>query len=236
MKKGLTLLVTLTFLLTTIIGTAFAAVPMETVITTSAGEMIEVPIILENSENGITAAVLDIEYDTDTFELINVSDTELLEGATFLTSALTSPSFFRSIWQIGIANSKESGTILLLTFRVKETATDGEYNLALSYEQNNVYNTALENENVQFKAPSIIVEAIPAETIPPEILTNMKGDLDKDGNISLDDAQCVLKIALGIIEITEADEYRIADLDGDDTVTLEDAQLILKSALGIGLD
>lgn len=62
--------------------------------------------------------------------------------------------------------------------------------------------------------------------------TQVKGDVDRDGSLTLSDAQLTLKIALKITT-ADSEQYTIADVDGDDSVTLSDAQLILKAALKI---
>lgn len=58
------------------------------------------------------------------------------------------------------------------------------------------------------------------------------GDLDNDGDVTLKDAQLVLKAALKIVSLEDAQKAS-ADVDGDSDVTLKDAQLILKRALRI---
>ena len=60
----------------------------------------------------------------------------------------------------------------------------------------------------------------------------MRGDADKSGSVTLDDAQLILQCALGIINL-ENDVMKAADVDGKPDVTLDDAQLVLQVALGI---
>ena len=50
--------------------------------------------------------------------------------------------------------------------------------------------------------------------------------------LTLDDAQILLKCALGITDIPVSDLF-IADADKDAQITLEDAKLVLQAALGI---
>lgn len=58
------------------------------------------------------------------------------------------------------------------------------------------------------------------------------GDIDQDGNVSLDDARVILLYALAIEKIPEKD-LPIADINHDLNVTLEDASMTLSAALGI---
>ena len=54
--------------------------------------------------------------------------------------------------------------------------------------------------------------------------------MNGDNQVTLTDAQIVLKVALGITSLTDES---VADVNGDKQVTLIDAQLVLKAALGI---
>ena len=58
------------------------------------------------------------------------------------------------------------------------------------------------------------------------------GDLDNDGDVTLKDAQLVLKAALRIVALDDAQKVA-ADVDGDNDISLKDAQLLLKRALRI---
>ncbi len=59
-----------------------------------------------------------------------------------------------------------------------------------------------------------------------------KGDVDRDGQISSDDARLALRIA---VQLDEADEEQLllADFDGDNVVSSSDARLILRLSVGL---
>lgn len=65
-----------------------------------------------------------------------------------------------------------------------------------------------------------------------ESRTSFYGDLDKDGSVTLADAQMALKGALKIEKLTD-EQQSIGDIDKDGSVQLADAQHILKMALKI---
>lgn len=58
------------------------------------------------------------------------------------------------------------------------------------------------------------------------------GDVDGTNNVTLDDASIILKAALGISELNEA-QKKAADMNSDGIITLDDARLVLRLALGI---
>lgn len=73
-------------------------------------------------------------------------------------------------------------------------------------------------------------DAVTGEAVTPQAV--LLGDVDFDNQVTLGDAQYVLKMSLKII--TGANEEKnAADMNRDGQVTLEDAQLVLKTALKI---
>lgn len=60
----------------------------------------------------------------------------------------------------------------------------------------------------------------------------MSGDVNGDGDVTLEDAQLTLKAALKIMDLDE-DATKAADISGDGQIDLEDAQNILLAALKI---
>lgn len=62
--------------------------------------------------------------------------------------------------------------------------------------------------------------------------TAVRGDLNSNGKVDLEDTLQALKIAIGIEEVDEAVKA-IADVDSDGNVTLNDVMFVLKNALGI---
>ena len=58
------------------------------------------------------------------------------------------------------------------------------------------------------------------------------GDLDFDGEITIQDALTLLRIALQIVE-PDNDQAALADVNGDGVVTIDDALYILRLALGL---
>lgn len=69
----------------------------------------------------------------------------------------------------------------------------------------------------------------PSPTEPSKLL---KGDLNGDAQVTLEDAQLALKLALNIIT-PEEDQLTTGDLNQDGTIALDEAQHILKAALNI---
>ena len=69
-------------------------------------------------------------------------------------------------------------------------------------------------------------------TQEPEPPKPMKGDLNSDAMVTLEDAQLALKLALHINSPKE-EQIKAGDVNQDGTIGLEDAQQVLKAALKI---
>lgn len=61
----------------------------------------------------------------------------------------------------------------------------------------------------------------------------LRGDVNADGDVTLDDALKALKYAMGVITLTKEEAVR-ADVDGDGVVSSYDAKIILEIVLEIG--
>lgn len=68
------------------------------------------------------------------------------------------------------------------------------------------------------------------EEVAGKFASGMKGDVDGDGEITLKDAQLVLKAALKLATLN-ADQKSVADVNGDEEITLKDAQKVLRVSL-----
>lgn len=76
------------------------------------------------------------------------------------------------------------------------------------------------------------VSQTPATSQTPDMDEYLPGDVDKNGQVELKDAQAVLRATLKIEELDEKAQ-KAADVDKNGQVELKDAQLILKYALKI---
>lgn len=80
---------------------------------------------------------------------------------------------------------------------------------------------------------SCVTEAMDVYTIYEQGGAVLPGDVDGDNEITVSDALVTLRAAMGIFELTPAEEAA-ADFDGDGSVTVQDALLVLRAAMGIG--
>ena len=83
-----------------------------------------------------------------------------------------------------------------------------------------------EEQNVYIDGDNLIAEIASAEII--------RGDVDGDNKITVQDAQLILNKALGVVQTNIYSVSEISyDVNNDDAVDLEDVQNVLEKALGI---
>ena len=114
---------------------------------------------------------------------------------------------------------------------IRETAADVGYTLTASMAQ--VWN-GQEKDVISKYGQELSEKLTTLNTVVADIfaLAYDKGDANRDGSITVDDARFALRVAQGR-EKADAKTLRIADLNGDGKISREEAELILKKATGM---
>ena len=112
----------------------------------AAGE--EVTLTFECSGNpGITAWKVEFDYDHDTLELISFDAQGIFEG--IIPSQTLNADPFVMSWSNDIKDISVNGKIADINFKVKESATDGEYPVKITYDEDNVYSVVLDSSGIE---------------------------------------------------------------------------------------
>ena len=137
--------------------------------TGKAGSVIEIDVAIANNP-GIISLRNQIVYDTTALELVSVSDTGLLKGYTAPSSQISSPYTLRWADSLAIDNNTSNGTVVKLTFKIKENTVAGTYDVSITpIESRNIDGTKVEFES-----------AMTTVTVIDYII----GDVDDDGEVS----------------------------------------------------
>ena len=151
------------------------------------GDTVQIPIRLEAS-TGLVAARLKISYDSNTMALVAVSDGGILGEHVFGADLASNP--YIVVWENGLAasNYTGTGTLVTLTFRVKDNAPEGSYPVSVTYDSEEVYNKDLENVELSVVNGSVQVEA--PEVVPdaPEIVLSDSVQQMYAGNYRYDES------------------------------------------------
>ena len=63
--------------------------------------------------------------------------------------------------------------------------------------------------------------------------TAVSGDVDNDGEVTNEDVRHVLRLAVGLEDVSGRDEFVRCDMDHDNHITVIDARIILNKLAGI---
>ena len=106
----------------------------------------------------------------------------------------------------------ESGVVITLNPEFLKTLASGSYKMCAVF-SNGTAETQITVENT------------------PEPIGSL-GDLDNDGAITANDALIILRVSVGLAELTP-DETKLADVDGDTEIAANDALAVLRYSAGL---
>ena len=180
----------------------------------SVGQTVEVYVSIENNP-GIVSLRNIVTYDSSALELIQVENTGLLNGYTTPYSVISSPYTLRWADSLATENNTSNGNIIKLTFRIKDDAEAGSYDITVKpIEARNFDGT-----KITFRSAS--------STIP--VVDYIVGDTDGDGEISDWDAILLNRYLAGWdVEVN----LLAADVDGDGEISDWDAIMLERYLAG----
>ena len=161
-----------------------------------------------NKNPGITSLKLMAGYDSNILELVSIEEKDF-DGTTF--GPLTKNPI-TMLWEDVLSpNNTSNGTVAVLTFKVKETATACDTAITLTYDPDDVYDENF--DNVTFAVESGVVTV--TEYIP--------GDINADNEVNNKD--------FGLLRqyLTEWDvtvDLRAAEVTGDGKVNNKDLGIL----------
>lgn len=182
--------------------------------TATPGSTIQVYISIEDNP-GIISLRNQIKYDTSVLELVKVEDLKLLAGYTTPSPTITSPYTLRWADSLATKNNTSNGNIVKLTFKVKDTAKAGDYNISVSH----VEARTTDGEKVEFSQANAVVT----------VVNYLLGDVDMNGEVNDWDAIVLNRYLAGwSTTINKA----AADIDKDSSVTDWDAIALERKLAG----
>lgn len=136
----------------------------------SAGDLITVSIALENNP-GISSMKLKLGYDSENFDLKSITDTNKLGNDAHGTEFTTPYSL---CWDNEDSDSdyEYNGSIVNLTFKIKEDAQIGTYPITLSYSSQDVVNSNFDKVSLIIENDLISIEeskSVPIDDLLYEI-------------------------------------------------------------------
>ena len=187
-----------------------------------AGQTVEVAVTLENNP-GFSDLSLEIGYDADVIELTKVTPNSAV-GCIFTTSQQLTQLPYRLNWVNGTEDSTFTGTLVTLTFQIKDSAELGSYPVTVSYYKGK-YGNNIDGEDVNYnqngsRVPIIYVNG------SVTVYSYTPGDLNDDGRINSKDVICLLRYIAGW-ELDGLVEDAL-DVNHDGRINSKDAILLLR--------
>ncbi len=175
--------------------------------TAKVGDTFTVAVSTKNN-SGITSLKLKLGYDADLLELISVEEADFASPSF---SPLTKNPITVNWEDVLSPNNTTNGTIAVLTFKVKETATECDTEITITYDPEDVYDENF--DNVEF--------AVENGTIA--VIEYISGDVNSDGLVNNKDLG-VLRRFLNDWDVT-IDELA-SDVNRDGNVNNKDLGIL----------
>ncbi len=217
----------------------------------SAGETVVVPVEISNNP-GILSLYLDVRYDS-ALSLLEVRDTGLFSGGLFSENIASYP--LKLSWDSSEKKSENTadGIIAELVFKAKKDIPEGEYPVTVSFDEEQVYDNAL--EKIPLKINNGKVSVVEEKTVidsgkvklsgkylflaPDATVNEVKGSFSREIEIKAADgtdfADELMKSGL-VISDKNGMSYLcvlIGDTDGDGDIASSDARITLRNAVGL---
>ena len=188
------------------------------------GGTVDVPILLKNNP-GFANLSIEVGYDQDAMELVNVANAEV--GGTYTAAQDLTAYPYNMQWD-STNNISYNGELATLTFKLKEELTDAIYPITVDYYKgiNKDYKDGDDinyNEDYEAVGFEYFSNAITVYTFIP-------GDLNSDFKVTNKDATYMLKHLAGW-EQPDLNTDRL-DIDGSGKINNKDATSLLRYLAG----
>ena len=148
------------------------------------GETVQAVIKMDQNP-GIIAARLKVNYDAEAMTLTKVEDGGILGEHTFGNNLKANP--YTMLWENGTVSSNltGTGTLVVLTFQIAESASEGAHDVTLSYDPDEVYDVDLRNVKFTVSNGTVTVKKADSVVQQGSCGTNVTWTLNKDGVLTI---------------------------------------------------
>lgn len=188
------------------------------------GETVTVPLKLSENK-GLMGFRITIKYPNNQLELKDVSSGSVTFDGLFnttITDYYSVKGTFDVVWSDN-AEVKDDGTLFIMTYKVKESADDGEYNISVTYSQDDTFNEKFEDVKLSCSPAKVYIGDVIIPDTVQEDITNPETTSKKDTGGKQDG-------------VSVSDDYLIASVeqimqsfgaDNMDTLTEEQQEAVL---------
>ncbi|MGN0534032.1 MAG: cohesin domain-containing protein [Eubacterium sp.] len=184
-------------------------------ITAKQGETITVPVTLTNN-NGIMGFRITVRYPSSQLELTNISSGSITKDGLFNTTVTDYASVkgsFDVLWSSS-SQVKGDGTLVMISFKIKNIASNGDYSISFSYSQEDTFNESFKDVKLKCSPVTVTVNdgSVPIEITESQTAKDENNEpqtTDKQIDVSddylIDSVKSVL-ISFGVNDIDSLTE------------------------------
>lgn len=180
-----------------------------------AGDVISLSLDVSNNP-GIAGMILKLSYDEE-LTLTNIAVSDALSMLTFTPPANVSKNPCTLLWD-GMTADNTNGTVLTLTFKISDEASEGEYNVKVSYATGDIYDDNMIDIDLQID--NGVVTVVKYKT----------GDVNEDDVINAKDITMLRKFISGDYGVTINEGA--ADVNKDGILNAKDITILRKHISG----
>jgi hypothetical protein len=185
----------------------------------SPGQEITVTVKVENNDD-LAAAKLVVDYDGTVLKL----------EKTEAENALVESSGDTTIWVSADENGlyqkqKATFTMVTYTFKVLDSAEDGDTPVTISQKDSEFTSYGTEGENDE----DYVKVAITAAKLA--VSSIVKGDVTGDGKVRMNDVVILARAAIGDVTLTD-EQLAAGDLDGNGRITMAEVVKVVRFVMG----
>jgi len=215
-----------------------------------AGDTLNISVKVKNVVD-LYAYNFEVLFDKTAIKLASIEEGDFLKadetGTFFLIMTKTGKSV-KDITPEILSDINSAGAFIIIQSRTTPAVkgVDGAGTLiGLNFEVVEAKNSKIEIKNAQFKDEDPKLNPILVDSNPNPIATDItgavinqppvcvKGDVNNNGSVGVDDAILILRITAGLLEPTQQ-QLCAADVNSSGKVGAEDAIIILRKAAGLG--
>lgn len=219
-KKIVILLLSLLFVLDSImiVYADNSIIVSSEVISVKQGESIVVPVTISNNK-GLMGFRITVKYPENQLKLTDITSGAVTNEGLFNTTISDFNSVkgtFDVLWSHS-EEIKSDGTLFILKFKTSEIASDGEYNISLSYSQEDTFDEKFNDVKLQCLPVKVYVGDV-TTTEPVSENTTGKGDKKDDkSNVCVSDDYLIsafesVTTSFDMVHLTDEDKAKIVEL------------------------
>lgn len=187
-------------------------------ISVKQGESIVVPVTISNNK-GLMGFRITVKYPENQVKLTDITSGAVTNEGLFNTTISDFNSVkgtFDVLWSHS-EEIKSDGTLFVLKFKTSEIASDGEYNISLSYSQEDTFDEKFNDVKLQCSPVKVYVGDVTTTEPVSESTTGKSDKKDNKSDVRVSDDYLIsafesVTTSFDMVHLTDEDKAKIVEL------------------------